>query len=951
MKAHKKILSLFLAVCLLAACITMPVSAYSDDTAAQGGYDEMISYFRQHMKNREEDISFKFVTTESGYVEDYNNKSVADLGNVFYNTLYFDIFKTDNAGAVDPFLSDYLYNSLKSAAVVDKGFNEISEGLPAPQYEFDVEFKFEYYSTLAHENYIQSFVRQFSSTYIDDTMNDYQKVKTIYDFVLRNVTYDYDVFHGQHNDTERYLRSHSAYGAICGNLINEGKSEADVKLDFDTILTGEKIIKEADQGLAVCEGYSKLFYVLCVYNGIPCRIVDGDNSKNSGKDSDPHEWNYVYLDDGVKEDGARWYQVDSTFASQASIKEINMNSYDYFLKGSGSEFFVETAHQLPYADFGIDGENTVKEQLYDWYAPENLSSVEDYEISASAITTAVEDAKNGYIIRRITNFGVGKGEQIAYIYTDIDKSFLIAVDENRNVLLEEVEGFDYTGMDSRFDVLLPYMIEGLEYRVGDGQGNENVIGNSADDYNIYIYGKGNTSVSIPFKIVPMDMSDKADNYSERDIQENSPYTGNAVTPKIFLKDGYEHELKLNRDYEVNYYSDANLTQPAEIKNMGTYWCDISFFGNYCGHYTFSFKIGKADLSILEADDVIFTYMSAPRRKTLGINTPADMYVMGAAKLNIGGMLIENNKDYTVSYNGGWTPNGGTITITGVNSSSKVLGGTAKTLRYTVEQLDISNLNTKAYDTGKYYYTGSAVLPTLEDGVDGIIEKNVDYKITGYSDNVNAGEAKVTIEGIGGCKGTAVMTYYINPVAMSKVTLEGLAFNGSSKAFVYTPKFNGQTLVKNVDYTEKVEETSTGYRLTVTGKGNFTNSTIVNINVNKTPTNPSATSSSSSSVPISAKLPNVKKTTLKSLKAKKKSLVVKWKKASGDVSGYRIECSTSKKFNKNVKTVNVYGASKTSYTVKKLKAKKKYYVRIRTFYQKGNAMYLAGYSNVKNKKTK
>ena len=81
----------------------------------------------------------------------------------------------------------------------------------------------------------------------------------------------------------------------------------------------------------------------------------------------------------------------------------------------------------------------------------------------------------------------------------------------------------------------------------------------------------------------------------------------------------------------------------------------------------------------------------------------------------------------------------------------------------------------------------------------------------------------------------------------------------------------------------------------------------------------------------AKVKKPAATSLKSVKAGKKKATIKWKKQTKNVSGYQVWLSTSKKFNKNLikKTVS---KKKTSLTVKKLKAKKTYYVKIRTYYQ-------------------
>ena len=94
----------------------------------------------------------------------------------------------------------------------------------------------------------------------------------------------------------------------------------------------------------------------------------------------------------------------------------------------------------------------------------------------------------------------------------------------------------------------------------------------------------------------------------------------------------------------------------------------------------------------------------------------------------------------------------------------------------------------------------------------------------------------------------------------------------------------------------------------------------------------------------------KKPSLKSVKAgKKKTLKVSWKKVAG-VKGYEIQYATNKKFTKNVKTVKAK-ASKTSYTIKKLKAKKKYFVRIRGYKKVNGGTIYGKWSSVKNAKTK
>ena len=143
----------------------------------------------------------------------------------------------------------------------------------------------------------------------------------------------------------------------------------------------------------------------------------------------------------------------------------------------------------------------------------------------------------------------------------------------------------------------------------------------------------------------------------------------------------------------------------------------------------------------------------------------------------------------------------------------------------------------------------------------------------------------------------------------------------------TVKLDGQVLVPDTDYTVSyADNTEVGTAaVTITGIGNYT-----------------GTKSAAFTI-----LP--KKVTLSSLKAGKKSLEVKWKAGKG-IDGYEIEYSLKKNF-KGAKTVTVKKMKTTAATLKKLKAKKTYYVRIRAFKEVKGRKYYSEWSKVLSKKTK
>ena len=96
--------------------------------------------------------------------------------------------------------------------------------------------------------------------------------------------------------------------------------------------------------------------------------------------------------------------------------------------------------------------------------------------------------------------------------------------------------------------------------------------------------------------------------------------------------------------------------------------------------------------------------------------------------------------------------------------------------------------------------------------------------------------------------------------------------------------------------------------------------------------------------ISYKPGKVSKLTLKNVKGKK--IKVTFKKVS-KATGYQITYSTSKKF-KKAKSVTT---AKTTHTIKKLKKKKTYYVKVRAYQIVDGKTYYGSYSSVKKIKIK
>lgn len=123
---------------------------------------------------------------------------------------------------------------------------------------------------------------------ITKKMTTYQKIRTIHNWMIANVKYDYDAYRSGLVPP----LSHSARGALL-------------------------------KGIAVCDGYAYAFRMFMKSLHIPCRVVIGRSGPIG------HGWNMVKV-------GGKWYHIDVTF-DDPIVNNSNANKkpyYRYFLKSS-----------------------------------------------------------------------------------------------------------------------------------------------------------------------------------------------------------------------------------------------------------------------------------------------------------------------------------------------------------------------------------------------------------------------------------------------------------------------------------------------------------------------------------------------------------------------------------------------------------------------------------------
>lgn len=185
---------------------------------------------------------------------------------VFAEDVIQEVFAVDDVSTD----SDFDYMKCKYA-----GMQVRMEGM----YRFyKVHYEFIYLETKEQTDEVDAKIDALFDKWEIDTMQEYQKVRKIHDYVVKNAKYDMSV------------KGNSAYY----NLL-EHKS--------------------------ACQGYAALLYKMLTRAGIPCRVITGM------ADGQKHAWNIVKL-------GSFWYNLDATWDDPIGVNEEKYVSYDYFLRGS-----------------------------------------------------------------------------------------------------------------------------------------------------------------------------------------------------------------------------------------------------------------------------------------------------------------------------------------------------------------------------------------------------------------------------------------------------------------------------------------------------------------------------------------------------------------------------------------------------------------------------------------
>lgn len=162
--------------------------------------------------------------------------------------------------------------------------------------------------------------------------------------------------------------------------------------------------------------------------------------------------------------------------------------------------------------------------------------------------------------------------------------------------------------------------------------------------------------------------------------------------------------------------------------------------------------------------------------------------------------------------------------------------------YGASQTNINNVYIYV-SSSSYSYTGEEIKASVtvkKSAYGSQLREGTDYSLS-YSNNINAGEASVTITGQGDYTGSVTKKFTIRKQSIwynskVKISVAEATYTGYNITPRITMTFNGKVMTENVDYTveQKTAKDAGSYRIQITGKGNFEDSTTENFYINKKP---------------------------------------------------------------------------------------------------------------------
>lgn len=251
------------------------------------------------------------------------------------------------------------------------------------------------------------------------------------------------------------------------------------------------------------------------------------------------------------------------------------------------------------------------------------------------------------------------------------------------------------------------------------------------------------------------------------------YTGTAIEPAVKVSCGGV-ELTKGTDYTVSYTNSTNVGSASAV---------ITGIGTYAGYsHTLTYSITPQAITqemVNAATFVINTSAGTVTNATMGTLLYGTDFT--ATAVRTGTDLLTNSLTYDV-------------TVTGVGNyttSTPITRTGYKVTASTDNKVDINDVVTAELDETSFTYDSEAKTPsiTYEDASgNDVTTAFASNCIVSYTDNINAGTAKVTIEGDPqkGYSGTITKEFTINTCNLTKSKDLSITIgDGSTTSFMYT----------------------------------------------------------------------------------------------------------------------------------------------------------------------
>ncbi len=502
-------------------------------------------------------------------------------------------------------------------------------------------------------------------------------------------------------------------------------------------------------------------------------------------------------------------------------------------------------------------------------------------------TVEYSDNKNaGTATITITGIGRSTGEII--------RTFEIEKKDISQLEIAEIPDEIYTGRFIYPNITIKNrentLIEGIDYEIKllINEYTNNFLNIYAGNASVLIVGRGNYlgSKYISFKILPKDISE----VETSEVPSEILFSGDEFKPDVIVKDN-ANQLFEGKDYSINYSNN---------RNVGTAIITITGKGNYTGIKTITFEILPINMSEVKISEI-------PNQIYSGNEIIPNMTVRG-----IYNSILEEGKDYTVTYLENKNAGTATIEITGkgIYTGTRTINFVITKAVYDMSSVKFENA-TVVYD-GKEHSIEASGLP---EGV------TVSYENNG---KINAGEYEVVAKFVGDTANYELIPnmkakLIIKPINLTKVTISvntsNKTYTGTNINTAITLKDGNKELKEGMDYSVSyVNNNNTGkVTTTITGKGIYAGTITRTFLI----------------IPSQV-------TNLKAKSQKEKEITLQWSKNGGNVTGYKLYQynSKTKKWNYIGKTTN------NNYTIKKLTVGTTYKFKVKA-YKKIDKKYYEG----------